>query len=348
MLPEPLQIDLCGLPDREAWDAFVAVSPGATIGHQFHWQTVIKRAYGHGSYYLMARRGSRVVGLLPLIIVNRPIGGAALVSMPFLDEGGVCAEDDEAARSLLDRARAVMREMRCSVLELRNRLPSASLGVFRQDKVTMQLDLSPGADRIWTALPAKVRNQVRKAEKSGLTTLAGGGELVGAFYDVFVVNMRDLGSPVHDKRFFEELCAVFGSAVRIMIVQDGVRTVGGLIAIHFKDRMCVPWASSLREYFPKCPNNLLYWDAIHDACKRGCAIFDFGRSTVGSGTYDFKKQWGARPVPLSWQVLKARGVFDATISSNDPAYRLAGKVWRRLPVGVTRLIGPQLRKYLTN
>lgn len=348
MLPEPLQIVLCGPPEREAWDAYVAACPGATIGHQFHWRTVIERAYGHGSYYLMARRGSRLVGLLPLIFVKRPLGGASLASMPFLDEGGVCADDDEAARSLLDRARAIMQETGCSVLELRHRHPSAFLGASRQDKVTMLLDLSPGADRIWTALPAKVRNQVRKAEKSGLTTLAGGGELVGSFYDVFVVNMRDLGSPVHAKRFFEELCAVFGSAVRITIVRDGARTVGGLIAIHFKDRISVPWASSLRECFPKCPNNLLYWDAIQDACKRGCAVFDFGRSTIGSGTYDFKKQWGAQPTPLSWQVLKARGVFDATISSNDPTYRLAGEVWRRLPVGVTRLIGPQIRKYLTN
>lgn len=348
MSSEPVQTVLCGPQDRDIWDAYVAACPHAALGHLFPWRTVIERAYGHGSVYLMAYRNGRPVGLLPLIYVKRPIAGAALVSMPFLDDGGVCADDDDAARALLDRAKAIMKERGCSVLELRHRYPAPSLGASRHDKVTMVLDLSAGTDRLWTALSAKVRNQVRKAEKSGLTTLAGGEELLGSFYDVFVVNMRDLGSPVHAKRFFEEICAAFGSAVRVELVQDGTRTVGGLIAIQFKDRIIVPWASSLRDSFSKCPNNLLYWDAIQDACKRGCTAFDFGRSTIGSGTYDFKKQWGAEPTSLAWQVLKDRDTVDPTISTDTSAFRLAANVWRRLPVGVTRLMGPQIRKYLTN
>ncbi len=346
--PEPIRVVFCGPEDRHRWDAYVATSRSAALGHLFHWRNVIGRAYGHESVYLMADRGGLVVGLLPLIVVRRPIGCASLASMPFLDDGGVCAEDDEATSLLLDQARNLMTETGCSTLELRQRHLTVSVGTARQDKVTMVLDLSPGADRIWAALPAKVRNQVRKAEKSGLTTFAGGVELLGSFYDVFVVNMRDLGSPVHAKRFFEEIFALFGSAVRITLVRDGSRTVGGLIAVRFKDGMVVPWASSLREYFSKCPNNLLYWDAIQDACKQGCATFDFGRSSRGSGTYEFKRQWGAEPIPLSWRTLKEGDGVGTTISSDSNAYRLGAQLWRRLPVGVSRMLGPHIRKYLTN
>ncbi|TKB65210.1 MAG: FemAB family PEP-CTERM system-associated protein [Nitrospira sp.] len=341
-------IVLCDSTQQERWDAYVQDCPAATMCHLFAWKGVIERAYRHRTYNLTANSGGRIVGLLPLVLVQRPFFGASLTSMPFLDYGGVCADDAETAQLLVDRARALMQERHCRTMELRQCEPSIRLGVSREDKVSMLLDLSVGADSIWKALPAKVRNQVRKAEKSGLAVCVGGGELLDEFYDIFAVNMRDLGSPVHDKAFFAEMCAVLGHSVRVTLVRDGQRTIGGLIALFFKDTMLVPWASSLREYFSKCPNNLLYWDAIQDGCKRGCSKFDFGRSTMGSGTYDFKKQWGAEPKQLHWQMLSVSGAAGATISTDDAKYRFLLELWRRLPVSMTRLIGPKIRRYLTN
>jgi FemAB-related protein (PEP-CTERM system-associated) len=265
-----------------------------------------------------------------------------------MDYGGVCADDADAVQRLIDQACALLREQKSRSLELRQSDSSVRLGASREDKVSMILDLSVGAEAIWKALPAKVRNQVRKAEKSGLTVCVGGAELLDEFYDIFVVNMRDLGSPVHGKAFFSEMCAALGNSVRVTLVRDGQRTVGGLIALFFKDTMLVPWASSLREYFSKCPNNLLYWDAIQDGCKRGCGKFDFGRSSIGSGTYDFKKQWGAQPKQLYWQVLNVDGAEGSTISTDKAKYRFVLEVWRRLPLSVTRIMGPKIRKYLTN
>lgn len=341
-------VDLCQSEQRSRWDAYVQDTPSATICHQFVWKDVIERAYGHRTYYLMAERAGKTVGVLPLVLVQRPLLGSSLTSMPFMDYGGVCADDAVTTQVLVDRACALMREQKSHSLELRQCDSSVQLGVCRQDKVSMILDLSGGAESIWKALPAKVRNQVRKAEKSGLTVCVGGAELLDEFYDIFAVNMRDLGSPVHGKAFFTEMYAALGQSVRVTLVRDGQRTVGGLIALFFKDTMLVPWASSLREYFSKCPNNLLYWDAIQDGCKRGCARFDFGRSSIGSGTYDFKKQWGAQPKQLHWQVLNMGDGEGSTISKDDAKYRLVLEVWRRLPISVTRVMGPRIRKYLTN
>ncbi len=338
----------CQPDEREVWNAYVNGHPSATMCHQFAWKDVIERAYGHQTFNLMAREGTRTTGILPLVLVRQPFVGSSLTSMPFLDYGGVCAEDAETAEFLMDKARALMEEHGIRAMELRQCDSSVELGASRCDKMSMILDLSPGAKALWNGLPAKVRNQVRKAEKSGLTVCAGGAELIDDFYDIFVVNMRDLGSPVHAKAFFTEICAAFSHTVRVMLVRDGRRTVGGLIALFFKDTMVVPWASSLREYFSKCPNNLLYWEALQDGCKRGCAKFDFGRSTVGSGTYDFKKQWGARPAPLHWQVFGVQGSVGTAISSADTKYRLAQEIWKRLPVCVSRIMGPRIRKYLTN
>lgn len=348
MNAQDLTVVSCQAEQRARWDAYVQGCSSATMCHQFAWKDVIEHAYGHGTHYLMADREGKTVGILPLVLVQRPLLGSSLTSMPFMDYGGVCADDADTAQFLVERARALMREQKSRSLELRQCDSSVRLGSCREDKVSMILDLSPGAESIWKALPAKVRNQVRKAEKSGLTVCVGGAELLDEFYEIFIVNMRDLGSPVHGKVFFSEMCVAMGDSVRVTLVRDGKRTVGGLIALFFKDTMFVPWASSLREYFSKCPNNLLYWDAIQDGCKRGYAKFDFGRSTIGSGTYDFKKQWGAQPKQLHWEVLNVDGAAGSTISADDSKYRLVLEIWRRLPIPVTRIMGPRIRRYLTN
>lgn len=330
------------------WDTYVRLSPHATFCHASEWASVIKRTYGHDSYALMAQREGVTRGILPLVLIQSRFLGASLTSMPFMDYGGICADDQTTAAALLSHARELQMLHRAGSVELRQRTPLPDLPILREDKVSMILDLASGDQVIWKALPAKVRNQVRKAEKAGLSIITGGVELLPEFYDVFVVNMRDLGSPVHSQAFFANMATAFGVGMQLMLVRDQQKTVGGLIALFFKDTIVVPWASSLREYFPKCPNNLLYWSAIQAGCGRGCKLFDFGRSSVGSGTYDFKRQWGAQPQQLYWQVMSSEGKGGSAISASDSKYRLVSEVWKRLPIPVTRIFGPRIRKYLSN
>src|SRR5262249_44811223 len=152
-------------------------------------------------------------------------------------------------------------------------------------KVNLVLPLPGSSDDLWRQLSGKVRNQVRKAEKSGLTVELGGSEKLEEFYGPFAVNMRDLGSPVHSLTFFEKIFESFGSSARVVLVRKSDCTVGGLIALKFKDTLAVPWASSLRQYLALCPNVLLYWETLRAACAEGFTRFDFGRSTRDSGTY---------------------------------------------------------------
>lgn len=334
--------------DEEAWSAYVLRAPSATLCHSWKWRAIVRTAYGHDSAYLIARQEGVIRGILPLILVKSPILGTSLASMPFLDSGGVCADNHEVAKALVSESESIGRVAGSATIELRQTAPMSGLTAPRQDKVTMMLDLTPGETGIWKGLPAKVRNQVRKAEKSGLSTIVGGQELLEDFYRVFVVNMRDLGSPVHSLTFFSSIAMEFGSQLRVRLVLDGSKIVGGLISVCFKDTVSVPWASALREYFPKCPNNLLYWQEIQDSCVRGFKSFDFGRSSVGSGTYEFKRQWGARAVPLYWYVLADNPGSGNTIDGTSLKYRLLREVWQRLPLGVTAALGPRIRKYLTN
>lgn len=342
------EIVICTDSERDEWQAYLENAQNSTVCHHFLWRSIIEQAYGHHPFYLMARVDSQTRGVLPLILVKSRLFGRTLSSMAFLDYGGVCAEDGATAEHLLDRAMQLLPTYGADYVELRQCQPVTHTEGVRLDKVGMRLDLASGIDKVWRSFPAKVRNQVRKAEKARLRVKIGGAELLNDFYSVFAVNMRDLGSPVHSPAFFAAMFAAFGERARIILVRDGHTPVGALICLLFKRTASVPWASSLRQWLPKCPNNLAYWEAIKYAANQGCTIFDFGRSSIGSGTYHFKQQWGAKPVQIYWQIMSANGKVRAPLSGANPKYQLAVELWKHLPLSLTTFVGPRLRKYITN
>jgi len=343
-----IRAEVCQLLPGEdrAWDAFVAQHPDGGVYQRSGWARVIERTYGMTPVYLWAREESRVRGVLPLVLFRGALGGRTLVSLPYLDEGGLCADDTEARNALWQAAQDVARQHRAVAVELRQSHPSGLPLSPLGSKVSVMLELAGDPGTMWKRLDAKVRNQVRKATTSGLTPAWCGVEGLDDFYAVFVQNMRDLGSPVHARRFFATILEEFAGDARLLLVRDGARVVAGGVCMVFRDVVLVPWASSLREYRSRNPNNLLYWEVIRSACEKGLRWLDFGRSTRGEGTYKFKMQWGGIERPLHWQVDPSDRA--SLVDSDNPRYRRVVEAWKRLPVRVTRVIGPVIRKRLSN
>lgn len=328
-----------------AWDRYVEAHPGATGYHLSAWRQVMERAFGHETRYLAVEADNRLDGVLPLVLFRGRLFGRFVVSMPFLNYGGVVADSSESARALLDAAVAITQELGGRHLELRHTRRLFDALQPRHHKVAMRLALQPTADAQWNALDRKVRNQVRKADKSGLVVERGGDELLADFYDVFARNMRDLGTPVYARRFFDEVVRVFPARTRVLCVRHEGRPVAASIVFQHRGTMEVPWASALREANPLCANMRLYWEMLQLAIERGCRIFDFGRSTPDEGTYHFKKQWGAEPVPLVWEYWTP-GTPVPDLSPKNRKFAAAIALWQRLPVGLTRLVGPSIVRHI--
>jgi FemAB-related protein (PEP-CTERM system-associated) len=347
-----MQLERVEDPGAE-WDAFVEATPGAALGHAAAWARILRDAYGLSPHYLAARNASgALVGVLPLVCFRTLRGRRELVSLPFLDTGGVLSVDAAAERSLLDGAQELARELAASALELRQLTPLRSGPSAReQSRVDLVLRLAVDAEAQWKALGAKVRNQTRKAEQSGLVPSSRGDarDRVADFFAPFAVNMRDLGSPAHAQRFYRVMANVFGDRLSIHLALLEERSVGGLIAIDYAGTVTVPWASTLRAERARCPNNLIYWEAIRWAIARGARCFDFGRSPRESGTHRFKLGWGASERELAWIRLGADGAPIAASSSGPgPILERLARVWTRLPVGVATALGARLRPFLAN
>ncbi len=332
-------IDIATERDRQSWDSFVATAPGASGYHRWGWRDVFSGVFGHESIYLCARDAGEIVGVLPLVHVSSWLFGRTLTSLPFVNYGGVVSADDATAEQLIARARDLAAERRCPHVELRHvdrRFPHLPA---RQHKVTMLLALQEG---MWERLDRKVRNQVRKAQKSDLTVERGSSALVDDFYTVFARNMRDLGTPVYPKRLFAQVLRTFSDSTEIHVVRLKGQPIAAGLTYRSGTRIEVPWASSVRDFNSLCPNHLLYWNIVEQAAADGIATMDFGRSTPGEGTYRFKEQWGAQPVPLHWEYVLLGAAEVPNLSPSNPKYRLMVESWKKLPLPIATALGPRI------
>jgi len=371
------EIIYAGDPDRELWDDYVRQHPGASLFHLFGWRDVVHKTYRHATYYLMliahhdalegravsaARSRAKVVGILPLVHLKHIVFGNCLVSLPFVDSGGILANCREAEASLFTEVVRLGRKVGASRIELRQEQELASdernpAGVWaldsplkvatRSDKVRMLLNLPESSELLRESFKSKLRSQINKPLKEGCTCRIGGLELLQDFYHVFLVNMRDLGSPVHSVDLMRRVLGEFPESSRIFVVYKSGEPVASALVIGFGKVLRNPWASSLRKYASLSPNMLLYLRMLEYACDNGYRIFNFGRSTKGEGTYKFKEQWGAIGAPLYWHYLSLDGKEPDPESVGKGKFETATRYWQKLPLIVTRVIGPSIRKHIS-
>jgi FemAB-related protein (PEP-CTERM system-associated) len=324
------------------WDAFVRGMADWTPFHLYAWRGIQEETFGHECVYLCARGAGAegLTGVLPLVRIRSLLFGDFLVSMPFVNYGGPLGAP-EPVRALTDEARRVAETYGVKLLELRCRAPLELELRVSHRKVTVIVDI-PSRDpaALWKSLPAKVRSQVRRPQKEGMVVRFGPGELE-PFYRVFARHMRDLGTPVHSRRFFEAMRDAFGDGVWFACVYQGARPVAGGCGFRWQEEFEVTWASALREYSAAAPNMLLYWSLMERCATEGVRRFNFGRCTPGSGTHRFKLQWGSREVQLHWYH-HGSGDAEHTPSPDDQRYAWGPRLWRHLPLSVANVIGPHI------
>ena len=347
--------------DILCWDSYVARNRMSTPYHLSGWQRVIEESYGHSSHFLLARKNRRLVGILPLVHMKHLLSGNSLISLPFLDMAGVLADNDVIASCLIHEALNLMHRVRADAVELRQGgsfgtaqiRPESKQNLISRcsssgDRVRMVIELPDHSDLLMQSFRSKLRSQVKKSIQSGLETRVGGVEFLDDFYRVFTINMRDLGSPVHSKIFLQNILELFPTHSRIFVVYKGGEPVAGSIICTLNQTVYNPWASSLRKYQLFNPNMLLYWTMLEYGCNHGFSRFDFGRSMEGSGPYRFKQQWGAHPVRLCWVNFPNLSLHRPISAANadQPMFNVAVQLWKRMPVPISRMLGPAIRKHI--
>jgi serine/alanine adding enzyme len=324
------------------WRSFVQSLPGRPVGADHRWLLALRDGLGHVPYCLEAHRDGELLGLLPLCLVRGPIFGRFLISLPYVTTCGCLTRDATIETALIDRAIELANELHVKHLELRaeHQTGHKSLVPSHSQKVLMRRALPASTEVLWKQLDSKVRNQIRKGEKQGFDVQWGSAELLPSFYQVFSRNMRDLGTPVFGKSFFASILRHFSTSAELCVVSLRERPVAAALLVHGQEITEVPSASNLREFNSTNANMFMYWQLLTRAVERGQQVFDFGRSTLGSGTERFKAQWGAEPVFAQWQCYYR--IRRSHIRKESRGFSLLSRAWQCLPVRIAEFLGPAI------
>jgi serine/alanine adding enzyme len=336
-------VELARAAYEEEWRSYVDRAPNASLYHALEWRDILRRAFGHRSWYLMARVDGAARGVLPLVEMQSSLFGHFFVSLPFLDSGGILADTPECEAALAAAASELCEKGRACHIELRQSFAAENLveegWKLRQHKAALVIQLNADPETYWSNLSSRLRGKVRKATKFGATFSVCGAEALDDFYCVFAMNMRDLGTPVYSPVFFQNILRFAKDAVVMLVRREG-RAAAGAIALRRNGKVELPWICSDYAQSSFHVNEFLYWNAIQWACKLGARELDLGRCSVDGGTYRFKMQWNPEVRPLFWYYRLASGIELPEFSPNNPKYALAVRCWKKMPVALANRMGP--------
>lgn len=339
-----LQLRQLQAADTARWDAFVQCCPEATFFHRAGWKSVIERAFGHRTHFLFVESAGEIQGVLPLAEINSRLFGHSLASLPFCVYGGIAASTDAARQMLDEAAQQLAAQLRVGHLEYRNLQPRHADWSAKPLYVTFRKEIDPDEEKNMLAIPRKQRAMVRKGIKAGLQSEID--DDIERFFHAYSTSVHRLGTPVFSKKYFAILKEVFGDDCELLVITNEGRTVCAVMSFYFRDEVLPYYGGGTDEARAVAGNDFMYWELMRRACARHYRIFDFGRSKLGTGSFDFKKNWGFEPAPLHYEYQLHASTAVPDTNPLNPKYQLFIKLWQRMPLAWANLIGPHIVKNL--
>jgi FemAB-related protein (PEP-CTERM system-associated) len=310
--------------------------------HLTAWKRSIERAFGFQARYLAVEEQGTIRGVLPLFLVDNWVQGKSLISAPFAVYGGICADDEGAAETLRTAACELARKEKVQFLELREQRPFSYPDFHcKHLYVTFDRELPSDCRELLQSFPRDTRYMIRKAQKGGLRAVVGNGHL-DVLYGIYAYSVRQLGTPVFSRRYFQILLEEFGENCEVTTIWHEEKAIAGVLSFRFRDRILPYYGGSLLEGRQLAANNFMYWEVMRRAAECGIRYYDFGRSKLGTGAYAFKTQWGMQERPLPYQFYLGRRKTMPNFSPVNPRFRLGVNLWKRMPLWAANVLGPRV------
>jgi hypothetical protein len=328
---------------RTIWTELLRTCDGVALYHRETWLNLLARAYGLKIRVATLERNGRVNAGCVFARSRNPFS-RRMQSLPFSDYCGPLAASAGAREELMNALARYSGAGRA--WEMRG-----SDGAPRWKTVNcfstwiLGLARSPGA--IEKNINEAYRRQARRARAEGIRIEKGSDrEIVRRFYAMHLETRRRLGMPSQPWRFFELARDAFTpqDAFQIWIASHHGRDLAGLVLLRDGGNLYYKWAARLLGG-PSGANHQLVWSVVEEFAG-GAETLDLGRTdNRNEGLVRFKRHLGAAPRALPYAYYPAA-------PRNVSAEMLAGtrgvmsKLWRWLPLAVTRKLGGTIYPYL--
>lgn len=331
-------------------DEWVAAHPGSTPFHRPGWIMGVEAGTGQKAKLLVARKlTGEIVGLLPLTYIKSALFGRALVGSGFAVDGGILTSHRKAGPALADAAWTLAQTLGCDTLELRG--GEAPTDAVWQEKADAYLGfarpLAADDEAELKAVPKRHRAEIRKGIGNDLDFESGNDKrLRDIHYRLYAHSVHNLGTPVFPRALFDRILDQFGKDADIALVSKDGRPLSAVISFYHRGA-CMPyWHGAGEGARAMRSNEFLYFRLMRAARERGCTLFDFGRSKVGTGPAAWKKTWGFDGEPLGYYLRTAPGKDTRDVNPLSPQYRRKVALWKKLPESIATLIGPHIARGL--
>jgi len=333
------------IEDYSRWDDFVNANNEATFFHQAGWQEVISKAFGHDTYYIYVEHNGHITGILPLVHIKSLFFGNSLVSIAPCVYGGIVANDEISYRALDQESCRLATELGVDYLEMRNQVQKTPERPYKELYVSFSKELEADVEKNFLAIPRKQRAMVRKGIEGGLNSVIDND--VDRLYLAYSESVRNLGTPVFSRKYFQTLKDVFSDQCEILTVLHNGYLVASVMNFYFKDQILPYYGGGTELARNLKGNDFMYWEVMRRAVEKGVKVFDYGRSKIGTGSYSFKKNWGFNPKPIYYEFYLVNAKTMPDINPLNPKYKYFIAAWKRLPLAVSQWIGPWLSKDLS-
>lgn len=332
--------------EETSWDTYVQNCPYSTPQHLFAWKKVMEGAFKSKTYYLVAEENGAIQGVLPLIHIKSMLAGNYVTSLP----GGICTDNDEAARKLYEYARELVDAGKARYLILRDgrRKWDLERTVTDEEHVTFLIEIPSDLNVLKLMMKQKTRQIINKVSANGMVRNLGIDNLK-QYYPIYQRAMRELGTPTLGFDFFVKLSYQFPEELNLVTITQNGNIIGGGFIHPFKQTVYCLWSGLLHKHYKLHPSYSLIWESIIFTYKHGYQLLDIGRCRKSTGGYKFKRGFGGRELQLYQQVyLNGSNQAPAVGGERkaDLKYQIFIKFWKLLPLQITELLGPILRKQM--
>jgi serine/alanine adding enzyme len=342
-----IEVVRVGGNQSNAWDQYISYRGDTTFVDRFCWSWMAGMVYNLPVYNYLARTTRGVTaGILSLVHTRHPLLGNYLATAPFANWGGYYADTPEAHEALIGQASLLRHELHADYLVLRLRgadQPAPPGWQVDRSRSWYMLELKPDPEASLAGFGQNLRSKVRRSLKQGFSARWGGSELAGEFHACMLHCMRELGSPYHKVEYIHSLLSTFGQDARIVLVDaPGKKAIGAGMVIQVRDGAVLYHGNILKAHRSGYAGNFLYFTILATLGAEGLRWLDMGRSLSGSGNEAFKMEWRPQKHELvEWYDMDTGGTLPG-LNQQNPKFRLAQLIWRRLPLPIAGSIGPQL------